>query len=131
MRDELPWAEALRRAVRLASSLGAGEAADDVAQLALMRAWRARDSLRDSDAFIGWVLQITRNEMMRWATARREDATIDESVADDPQASEFDLIEVRSDIARAMAELSESDRQLIELRYFADLTQPAGFPREL
>jgi len=48
-----------------------GEIAEDVVQEALLRAWKALDSLRDDEAAKPWLLTIVRRENARWFERRR------------------------------------------------------------
>ena len=65
--------------------LGSTSEADDVAQEAVLRAWRARDSCRDAAARDAWLAQITRREVFRYASrrsSRREDLGAESSGED-------------------------------------------------
>jgi len=98
--------------------------AEDLAQEALIRAWRNRRKLRDPDRWEEWLAQITRNEALR-ALERNLPIPVEEledQGEEDPQIE--DLVN-RTELAAALASLSESDRQILMLRYAEDLTQPA------
>jgi RNA polymerase sigma-70 factor (ECF subfamily) len=107
--------EALQEARRV---LGPGPDAEDAAQDATIRAWRRRATCRDAPA--AWVRSIARNEALRIATRRREELPLEEAaaVAHDP-GEPLDEHDVRI----AVRALEESDRLLLLLRYWADLTQ--------
>src|SRR5215831_2112589 len=45
---------------------GSWDAAEDLAQEALLEAWRARDRLRDADGIAPWLSAIARNVCLRW-----------------------------------------------------------------
>ena len=105
--------------------LGSTSEADDVAQEAVLRAWRARDSCRDARARDAWLAQITRREVFRYASrrsSRREDlgaaASGEEPAADEP----LERVEQRIDVIGALKALGALDRRLIALRYEHDLT---------
>jgi RNA polymerase sigma-70 factor (ECF subfamily) len=100
--------------------------AEDAAQEAIVRAWRAsargRDDVRDPR---GWLATIARREVIRLSARERsrdllqlEDCT--ESKATDDA---FDGVDERAQLASAVAQLSARDRELLRLRYVEDLTQ--------
>lgn len=99
--------------------------AEDIAQDALLRAWRRRSTLRDSSRRKEWLGTIVRNEAFRQHSRVRPDPvdTVDEweAAEDEGIVSTVERADVRAIIDR----LSERDRKLIELRYEEDLTQEA------
>jgi RNA polymerase sigma-70 factor, ECF subfamily len=105
--------------------------AEEVAQEALARAWRARRTCRTPEAPLPWCLQITRNEALR-AIGRRKVASYGESVESverlvdrvAPTDAEGDRTVARVDVSRALRELSAAERQLIALRYSLDYSHP-------
>jgi RNA polymerase sigma-70 factor (ECF subfamily) len=102
-------------------------AAEDAVQEALLRAWRQRETCRQPDAPLGWMVQITRNEALRRLGRDRRRADhelIDAEGHNDRSPWEPDRrIEVL-DLRRALADISAEERALLTLRYGADLTQP-------
>ncbi len=96
---------------------------EDLAQDALIRAWQNREKLRDPERWEEWVAQIARNEARR-ALERKVPIPVGEveDHADEDQRL-MDLVE-STEVAAAVAALSESDRQILKLRYEEDLTQP-------
>lgn len=99
--------------------------AEDIAQDALLRAWRRRSTLRDADRRNQWLAAIVRNEAFRQHARVRPDlsATIEfrEGEEDERVVAAVEL----ADLHAAMEALSQRDRQLLELRYEEDLTQAA------
>jgi RNA polymerase sigma-70 factor, ECF subfamily len=99
--------------------------AEDIAQDALLRAWRRRSTLRDAARRKEWLGTIVRNEAFRQHARVRPDPveTIEarEGVEDDRIVSTVE----RADLHAALKRLPERDRQLIQLRYDEDLTQEA------
>src|SRR5260370_8914048 len=70
------WLEALlserARLVQLCARLtGKMDAAEDLAQEALLEAWRNLHTLRNQEHFSQWLSRIARNICFRWARARR------------------------------------------------------------
>lgn len=99
-------------------------AAEDVAQEALLRAWRYRHNLRQSDRREQWLARIVRNEAARRRQKRRPEPVdeIEASAAEDPELASAG---VRLDVQLALEQLDKADRLLLRLRYEEDLTQPA------
>lgn len=99
--------------------------AEDIAQDALLRAWRRRSTLRDASRRKEWLGTIVRNEAFRYHSRVRPDP-VDEvdSWEGEEDAGIVSTVE-RADLHAALKRLSERDRKLIELRYEEDLTQEA------
>jgi RNA polymerase sigma-70 factor (ECF subfamily) len=99
--------------------------AEDIAQDALLRAWRRRGTLRDADRRTEWLATIVRNEAFRQrARVRPEPVATVETLegADDERV--LATVE-RADLHAALRRLDAGDRQLLALRYGKDLTQAA------
>jgi RNA polymerase sigma-70 factor (ECF subfamily) len=100
--------------------------AEDVAQEALLRAWRKRSACATPGDPRPWVLAIARNEALR-RLGRRDEAPL----ATPPERSDLAANEqleatpARMDVRAALAELGADDRSLLKMRYAEDLTQPA------
>lgn len=98
---------------------------EDIAQDALLRAWRRRSTLRDDQRRNEWLATIVRNEAFRQHERVRPDPVADidcsEGVEDEQIASTVESADLRA----ALEELDEEDRQLLRLRYNEDLTQQA------
>jgi RNA polymerase sigma-70 factor (ECF subfamily) len=99
--------------------------AEDIAQDALLRAWRRRSTLREAERRNQWLATIVRNEAFRQHARIRPDpiATI-EAHEGAEDAAVVATVE-RADLHAALRALNERDRQLLELRYSEDLTQTA------
>ena len=107
------WREATR-------VLGRGATAEDVAQEAVIKAWRHRASCRSPDRPLPWVAAIARREALRAVAAPRCEPL--DRVPEPRAPATGAPIEVVLDVRSALAELSESDRRLILARYWQDLT---------
>jgi RNA polymerase sigma-70 factor, ECF subfamily len=121
------WPALRRQVLREARRLTQDEhAAEDVVQLALVRAWRHRASCAEPGAPLGWLLAITRNEARRWHArpASREiaGAVTDERRLPGPASVEESTVN-RLSVQDAVRRLSSDDRRLYVLRYAQDLTQ--------
>jgi RNA polymerase sigma-70 factor (ECF subfamily) len=99
--------------------------AEDIAQDALLRAWRRRSTLRDGARRKEWLGTIVRNEAFRQHSRVRPDPV--ESVETWEGAEDEQILSTveRADLHAALKRLDERDRQLIQLRYSEDLTQEA------
>jgi RNA polymerase sigma-70 factor (ECF subfamily) len=97
--------------------------AEDIAQDALLRAWRRRSTLRDSDRRNQWLATIVRNEAFRRHAQFRPDPTssieFSEGAEDERVLAAVEL----ADLHAALDLLSERDRRLLEMKYEEDLTQ--------
>jgi len=119
------WEEARRLCLAVAKKYARGRGdAEDIAQNALIRAWRYQERLRDGERRSEWLARIARNEALRELGRR-----IPEPVEPAEERGEEDLrlesVVEGAAIAGALAGLSDRDRELIHLRYEKDLTQSA------
>jgi RNA polymerase sigma-70 factor, ECF subfamily len=120
------WDEARRLCVRFAYRYSSNtNEVEDIAQEALLRAWRRRSTLREAGSRKQWLAVIVRNEAFRQHSRKRPDpvSTLEaEHGADDERV--LKAVE-QADIHTAISRLGERDRQLVRLRYDEDLTQTA------
>jgi len=115
----------LASAYRLAGyMLCDASAAEDAAQEAVLRAWRAYPTLRDHSHFGPWLQRIVANVCRDQRRRRRLvrfvplDGTFDEPQPGDPFRASLD----REAIGRAIAQLSGEHREVVVMRYMLDLT---------
>jgi RNA polymerase sigma-70 factor (ECF subfamily) len=122
--DGWEWGDAHRVCLRLAYRYASNPSeAEDIAQDALLRAWRRRSTLREADRRNQWLATIVRNEAFRQHARVRPDptATIETyEGAEDPQV--VATVE-KADLHAALKRLTDRDRRLLEMRYDEDLTQ--------
>jgi RNA polymerase sigma-70 factor (ECF subfamily) len=120
------WDEVHRLCLRFAFRYAKNRAeAEDIAQDATLRAWRKRDSLRNSEARKSWLGTIVRNEALR-EFARKRPAPSDTIEVAYGSDDERVLATVeRADLHAALDRLNQRDRQLVRLRYDEDMTQEA------
>ena len=113
---------------RVASALvGAGDA-EDAAQEALVRAWRAWPSLRDADATRAWLMQITVNvcrSLLRRASMRApfDDLRDDPALATQetqPAPGTTDHVDAL-DLRRALDALDDDLRVVVALRFYVGM----------
>ena len=124
--DGWEWGEAQRICLRLAFRYASNTSeAEDIAQEALLRAWRRRSTLREAGSRKQWLAAIVRNEAFRYYSRPRPDPTDEvESLEAHEDASVGSTVD-RADLQAALEGLSERERVLLSLRYEEDLTQPA------
>jgi RNA polymerase sigma-70 factor (ECF subfamily) len=122
------------RLVRLCAALtGDAEAAEDLAQEALVEAWRHRDRLLDRDGLSAWLSAIARNVCLRWSRQRGRDASrINRRAGQDaeslvhaiPDVADLQLEMEREELAellgRAMDLLPPETRQTLIQCYIED-----------
>jgi len=96
--------------------------AEDVAQNALIRAWRMRHACRSADAK-AWLRQIARNESLRAHAAQRAHATLDLVGERGEDDAAVETVPERLSVDAALQRLEPLDRRLLALRYEADMTQ--------
>jgi RNA polymerase sigma-70 factor (ECF subfamily) len=101
--------------------------AEDIAQEALLRAWRKRGSCRNPDRPFAWVQEITRNESHRLFSRRAMTHELPtDRLPEPPAQSGEDAVLTRIDVERALGDLSPTDRLMVRLRYEADHLGPTA-----
>jgi RNA polymerase sigma-70 factor (ECF subfamily) len=117
--------------------LNGGEDVDDVVQDALVSAWQRLPDLEKPEAVRSWLLRIVTHKALERIRARRPHADITEMEQAAPEsASPPRVAERRSqleELAAALAELPEAQRQCWVLREFAgysyeELADELGLP---
>ena len=124
---ELDWETAATRCLREARRVAPSDEAPDIAQEALIRAWR---SLRDGmvpEHPIAWLRTIVHREAHRHRGRNTAPISLDEhgDILDRAATGRLDLLPLQVDVRRAVRNLTPHDRKLLLLRYVDDLTQPA------
>lgn len=99
--------------------------AEDIAQDALLRAWRRRSTLRDTDRRVQWLAAIVRNEAFRQHARVRPDPTETIEAYEGVEDERVVAAVEQADLHAALKLLSDRDRRLLALRYAEDLTQAA------
>lgn len=97
--------------------------AEDIAQDALLRAWRRRSTLRDSERRNQWLATIVRNEAFRQHARIRPDLTAAIEFREGAEDEQVLATVETADLHAALERLSERDRRLLEMKYEEDLTQ--------
>jgi RNA polymerase sigma-70 factor (ECF subfamily) len=124
--DGWEWGEAHRVCLRLAYRYAKNPSeAEDIAQDALLRAWRRRSTLREAERRNQWLATIVRNEAFRQHARIRPDPTSTIETLEGAEDAQVVATVERADLHAALEVLSDRDRELLELRYTEDLTQGA------
>jgi RNA polymerase sigma-70 factor (ECF subfamily) len=97
--------------------------AEDIAQDALLRAWRRRSTLREPERRNQWLATIVRNEAFRQHARVRPDPTAAIEGYEGAEDAQVVATVERADLRAALRQLSNRDRELLEMRYQEDLTQ--------
>lgn len=97
--------------------------AEDIAQDALLRAWRRRSTLRDPSSRNHWLATIVRNEAFRQHARVRPAPTSTLELQEGEEDAQVVATVELADLHAALERLSERDRRLLEMRYEEDLTQ--------
>jgi RNA polymerase sigma factor (sigma-70 family) len=128
---------------RLAVLAGAGADADDVVQVAFVKAYRTLGSFREGAPFRPWLLRIVLNEARnatrsarRYQAAAGRSAVLDVAAltaADDPAATAL-TTERRAELLAAVRALPEPQQRVVVCRYLLDLDEEEtatvlGWPR--
>jgi RNA polymerase sigma-70 factor, ECF subfamily len=119
------WESVRFTCVRLARRYAEAAEAEDIAQEALIRAWRFRGTLREGERLQGWLATIVRNEAARAHTRRRPEPVPEPALGRGAEDPRLVALTTAGELAGAMDALDGPERLLIELRYGHDLTQPA------
>jgi RNA polymerase sigma-70 factor (ECF subfamily) len=98
---------------------------EDIAQDALLRAWRRRSTLRDGQRRNEWLATIVRNEAYRQHERLRPDPVAEVETQEGADDERIASTVERADLHALLESLDEDDRQLLRLRYTEDLTQQA------
>jgi RNA polymerase sigma factor (sigma-70 family) len=103
---------------RVAAAIsGSRQAAPDLVQEAFVRAVRRLDSFRGEGPLEGWLWRIVVNVA---SNGRREPLTLALS-EDEPGVERSPISDARTELASAMLQLSERQRLIVFLHYYADL----------
>lgn len=88
-----------------------------------MRAWRMRRSCRSDDPS-AWLRQIARNESLRANAREPNHADLDDVAEAAEDDEDVEGLPERLDLDAVLRGLDPLDRQLLAMRYGADMTQP-------
>lgn len=111
--------------------VGDRDLAEEVMQDAFLRCWHGLDQFDgERGAFASWLMGITRNRAIDMLRGRqhqarlRESQPLPESGPLEPGAPDStDDVVLRQTVGQALAELSEPQREAIELSYYGGFTQ--------
>jgi RNA polymerase sigma-70 factor (ECF subfamily) len=124
---DLDWDSLHRCCLREARRIASPTDASDIAQEALIRAWKSLQNAKAPDHPGAWLRTIVRREAMRHRARNGVLTSLDEfgEVVDRTASKRLELLDLQVDVRRAVRSLTPQDRKLLALRYVDDLTQPA------
>jgi RNA polymerase sigma-70 factor (ECF subfamily) len=113
----------LREARRIAPPADAA----DIAQEALIRAWKSLQTTQAPHHLGAWLRTIVRREAIRHRTRYDVYSGLDDhgELTDQGASKRLEVLDLQVDVRRAVSSLTPDDRKLLALRYVDDLTQPA------
>ncbi len=96
--------------------------AEDIVANVFLKAWRSAKSYRPgSRTFQSWMFTIARNEVRDyWRTSQRTLPMLDMDITDDDEPAGLDPQEAKLAVSRALASLTDDQRQVVVLRYFGN-----------
>lgn len=107
------------------------QAAEDIAQEAFLKAYKALDELQEPQKFPGWLLKIVTHTALDHVRARREEMSL-ETMKDagyeaprDTRGLQIDKLEQREEdlqILEAMQDLRDDYREILELKHIEKLS---------
>jgi RNA polymerase sigma factor (sigma-70 family) len=121
-------------AYRVATAIaGSGSEADDIVQDAFIKSYLKLDQFDEGRSFRAWLLAIVANEARnrRRSAGRRAAVTLRIALSADAQAVDvaadpsraYEADELRRRLAAAVGRLPRRDREIVALRYFAELSE--------
>ena len=114
--------------------IGDRREAEDIAQEAFIRAFRSLDNLSHPVAFLGWLLQISRNLITDHLRSRRSHVSLDALGGEEPALppgrgppvpqfeTDLETAEEMERVLDAMNDLPERYREVVALRYLQGLS---------
>jgi RNA polymerase sigma-70 factor (ECF subfamily) len=123
----LDWEVAAGYCLREACRIATPHDAADIAQEAMIRAWRSLREGAIPEHPVAWLRTIVRREALRHRARNVGALSLDEhgDIDDREATGRLDLLPLKVDVRRAVRDLTPQDRKLLLLRYVDDLTQPA------
>jgi RNA polymerase sigma-70 factor (ECF subfamily) len=104
--------------------LGSAADAEEVTQVAFIKAFEGLGSFRKGNKFFSWIYRICINESLNFRQARRQHDPLNEEVHARPETPEtiYGQRELEADIQEALKALKDEYRVVIVLRHFQELS---------
>jgi RNA polymerase sigma factor (sigma-70 family) len=113
-------------ALRVAASIGGSADADDIAQIAFVKAYRALHRFDVARPFRPWLLQIVANEARSARRLERRHRAIAERVEAHARPSHAETpggSDLRTKLLQALAALSDRHRDVVTCRFLLELSE--------
>lgn len=104
--------------------LGSASDAEEVTQVAFVKAFEGLGTFRKGNKFFSWLYRIAVNESLNFRQARRQHEQVNEETLARPDTPEtiYRQRELEASIQRALGALSDEYRTVIVLRHFQELS---------
>jgi RNA polymerase sigma-70 factor (ECF subfamily) len=100
---------------------GSHAEADDLAQEAFLRAYRALGGFRRESLFTTWMVRIVMNLALTWRQSRRPSVQLETVRGLEAGATPADRVVLRSQVRKAVERLPRRQRQVLLLKVYAGL----------
>lgn len=99
--------------------------AQDVVQETLISAWKSFGTFDSDRPLKPWLMRILVNHIRMYKRRKRpETSAWSQSIDAAASSTDMDLVESRDTLRRALASLTEDQREVVVLRYFTGFTVP-------
>ncbi len=109
------------------SRIGNMQEAEDLTAQTFLAAFESLDRLRQDGHFVSWLFSIARNKVTDHYRRKNRSASFDEvpdiAAQDDPLSGVIQS-EQTADLSRLIHNLPEAERELLRLRFLADMSYP-------
>ncbi|MGI8994863.1 MAG: SigE family RNA polymerase sigma factor [Nocardioidaceae bacterium] len=102
---------------------GDAHKAEDLLQIALLKAWRRWDKIARDGAVEGYVRRCLVTTYTDWWRRAWTGELPSDVLPERAATADADLVELRQDVLAALATLTRGQRAVVVLRYFDDLTE--------
>lgn len=96
--------------------------ADEIAQDTFLRAYRSLKSFRGDAKFSSWLYRIAYNSFQDHVRSQKPQEVFEERQHGSAQSPDTDRVDLQHDLAEAMQELTDKERDAITLCYTSGLT---------
>lgn len=120
--DELYREMADRLFHYLLMQTGSREDSADLIQESFVRLYQMRKNLASVENISAYVFKVTRNELMRWRSKNQRKVSSSCELFDVPIVSDSSTLDAHERVVKALLQIEDRYREVIELKTFANLT---------